>query len=256
MAQIIRAVQAAQDLLNDIGWGRPGDVSLDEIASSIGAIVEVEALEGCEGRIIMSKTSAIIKLNASITHRGKLNFVLAHEIGHFVLHRGLKLFVDNSMTLSEWHTKGAHEQEANAFAEELLMPNALFTERFKGKKLNIGLIEQLAEYFSVSLTAALIRYCRIGHFPIMVIFIDDGVIKWKMNSKDFSFPYLPYGTRVPAWTVAGDFFSGKPLENKPVQVDAIEWFPDDFKLRDNAKRKLWEQCFRVSQKGLMVCLWS
>lgn len=256
MSQIIDAAQAARNLLNDVGWDRPGDLSLEEIASSLGAIVEVGSMDGCEGRIIMSKTSAIIKVNATITHPGKLNFVLAHEIGHFVLHRDLKLFIDNVKTLSEWHTKGAHEQQANAFAEELLMPEMLFREMVKGKKFNIGLIEQLADHFFVSLTAALIRYLRIGQFPMMIIYISEGIVRWKMASVDFPFQYLPYGATVPAWTAAGDFFNGKRLEDKPVQVDAIEWFPDDFRLQDNAKWKLWEQCFRISQNGLMACLWS
>lgn len=256
MSQIINAAQAARDLLDEVGWERPGDLSLEDIANSLGARVETAAMDGCEGRIMMSRSSAIIKINNTITHLGKQNFVLSHEIGHYVLHRDLKLFVDNSKTLSEWHRKGLHEQQANEFAEELLMPTILFKNRVKGRKLNIGLIEELATYFGASLTATLIRYSRLGEFPIMIVYADDGVVRWKMPSSDFPFPYLPYDSKVPAWTAAGDFFNGKRLEEKPVQVDAIEWFPDDFKLQQNNKWKLWEQCFQVSPNGLMICLWS
>ena len=256
MSQITNAAQAALNLLNDIGWEKPGDLSLEEIATSLGAIVEVEPMDGCEGRIIMAKTSAIIKINTSIVHPGKWNFVLAHEIGHFILHRDLSLFFDNSKTLSEWHTKGVHEQQANEFAEELLMPTVLFTNMVRGKRLNLRLIEEIASYFKVSLTAAFIKYSRVGQFPMMVIYIGGGIIKWKMPSTDFPFKYLPYGSKVPAWTVAGDFFNGKKLESKPVQVEAIEWFPEDYKLKDNKSWRLWEQCYQVSSDGLMVCLWS
>lgn len=256
MSLNINPAQAARDLLSDIGWQKPGDLSLEDIAASLGAVVQRAPLDGSEGRILMMGNSAIIKINAAIEHEGKRNFVTAHEIGHYTLHKELKLCVDNNKTLSEWYTKGRHEQEANEFAEELLMPKKIFTEKIKGKKLNIALVSELSAYFSVSLTAAFIRYSRLGQFPMMLIFIEDGIVKWKMASGDFPFPYLKYGSRVPAWTVAGDFFNGKQLEQSPVKVDAIEWFPDDYKLRDRTDWKLWEQCFQVSNNGLMVCLWS
>ncbi len=256
MNQIISPAQAARDLLSDIGWVKPGDLSLEEIAGSLGAIIKEEPIGGSEGRILIKGNSAVIKINSSITHVGKRNFVLAHEIGHFVLHKELKLFVDNSKTLSEWHIKGIHEQQANQFAEELLMPQDLFTGMVKGKKLNIGLIEGAASFFGASLTATFIRYSRLGDFPMMIVYIEGGVIKWKLPTKDFPFQYLAYGSKVPPWTVAGDFFNGKPLEEKPVTVDAIEWFPNDFKLQFKKDWKLWEQCFQVAPNGLMACLWS
>ena len=249
-------VQAARDLLSDVGWERPGDLSLEEIAGSLGAVIERDVLGGSEGRILMMGNSAIIKLNVAIEHPGKRNFVTAHEIGHFVLHKELKLFVDNNRTLSEWYAKGAHEQEANKFAEELLMPRDLFKQKVQRQKLSISLISDVAGYFSVSLTAAFIRYSRIGEFPMMIIYIEDGIVKWKTESGDFPFPYLQFGSKVSAWTVAGDFFNGKYLEQSPVKVDAIEWFPNDYKLEHQNDWKLWEQCFQVSQNGLMTCLWS
>lgn len=248
--------QAARDLLKDVGWERPGDLTLEEIAGSLGAIIETDILGGSEGRILMMGNSAIIKINSEIEHAGKRNFVTAHEIGHFVLHKELKLFVDNNITLSEWHTKGTHEQEANDFAGELLMPTLLFKERIQNKKLSISLIKEIADYFTVSLTAAFIRYSKLGAFPMMLIYTENGTVKWKTASNDFPFPYLQKGSTVPAWSVAGDFYNGKGLEQSPVKVNAFEWFPNDYKLRSNNEWKLWEQCFQVSQNGLMVCLWS
>lgn len=256
MSQTINAAQAARDLLDSVGWEKPGDLSLEEIANSLGAIIEFGAMDGCEGRIIMSGTSALIKINNSINNFGKQNFVIGHEIGHFMLHKDLRLFVDDSKTLSEWHQKGLHEQQANEFAEELLMPTTLFKNLVNGKKLSLNLIEEVAKYFQVSLTATIIRYSRVGQFPTMVIYAENGLIKWKVSSPDFPFPYLTYGSKVPAWTVAGDFFNGRKLEREPIQVDAIEWFPDNYKLQHENTYKLWEQCFQVSTNGLIVCLWS
>lgn len=256
MNQTNSPAQAARDIIGEVGWTQPGDLSLEDIASSLGAVIREADLGGSEGRILMRGNTAIISINSSITNTGKKNFVIAHEIGHFVLHKDLKLLVDNSKTLAEWHKKGAHEQQANEFAEELLMPSNLFSKAVKGKKLSLSLIEQVASYFSVSLTAAFIRYLRLGDYPLMIVYIEGGIVKWKMATKDFPFQYIPYESKVPAWTVAGDFFNGKGIEDKPVKVDAIEWFPEDFNIKYKSDWKLWEQCFRVGPNGLVSCLWT
>jgi hypothetical protein len=136
------------------------------------------------------------------------------------------------------------------------MPSDIFKKRVKGKKLNIELISEVSSYFQTSLTATFLRYKDLGEFPVMVIFIEDGIIRWKASSSDFPFQWLPVETKVPAWTVAGDFFTGKGIEEKPVMVQAIEWFPEDFQIAGNEKMKLWEQCFVIPNNGLISCLWT
>lgn len=252
----ISPAQAARNLLSEVGWEKPGDLSLEDIAASYGAIIEREAMEGCEGRILIMGNSGIIKVNTSIEHEGKRNFVTAHEIGHFTLHKGLNVFLDTNQTLSDWHKKGIHEQQANEFASELLMPTELFRKKVSGQKLSLDLIESVATYFSVSLTACFIKYSRVGQYPVMIIYIENGIVKWKLSSNDFPFQYIEHQSKVPAWTVAGDYFNKGIVEKKPVKVDAIEWFPEDFQIKYKQDWKLWEQCFPVSNSGIISCLWS
>lgn len=250
-------VSAAQELHNLLGWRSPEDFTLEEIANALGIFIKEELIKGAEGRILINGDIGIISLNSLIKNAGKKNFVIAHEIGHFILHKHLTiLFSDTYKTLSEWYKKGIHEVQANKFAAELLMPTELFKSRVVGKKLNIALINEVSSYFKVSLTATFLRYITHGTYPIMVIYIEEGLIKWKQCSNNFPFHYLPINSTVPAWTVAGDYFNRNQLELEPEKVDAIEWFTDDFQIKYKKDWKLWEQCYRVSEKGLISCLWS
>src|SRR5574337_91715 len=120
-------ISAAVDLHNQIGWTNPEDFTLIEIANALGIAVKDEQIKGSEGRILIKGDSGIISINSNITNSGKRNFILAHEIGHFILHKNLHpLFSDNHKTLSDWYKNGPHEVEANTFASELLMPSELF----------------------------------------------------------------------------------------------------------------------------------
>jgi hypothetical protein len=203
-------IGAAKELHYLIGWTCPADFTIEEIANALGVIVKEVPIKGSEGRILIKGETGIVSVSNAITHYGKKNFVIGHEIGHFILHKNLtSLFSDTHKTLLEWHKKGVHEQQANEFASELLMPEVLFKSKIAGKKLNIGLIE-----------------------------------------------FIPYNSSVPAWTVAGDYFNRNVLEAKPVKVNAIEWFPEDFQIKYKQDWKLWEQCYQVSNRGLISCLWT
>jgi Zn-dependent peptidase ImmA (M78 family) len=249
-------IEAAIALLKKFGCSEPSDMTMEDIAWASGLIVKHTDMDGSQGRILMSKDDGIITINRSIVYQPKINYIIAHEIGHSQLHRHLSLFNDSDKTLSEWYSKGPHEDEANKFATELLMPHELFERKVKRKKLDLPLIESVAEYFGASKTATFLRYRDLGDFPVMIIFIEDGIIKWKSYSKDFPYTWLPTGSKLPALTVAGDYYYRQVEEKKPAKVDAIEWFPEDFACQKAEKAKLWEQCFPSTLKSIVTCLWT
>ncbi|MFT3702984.1 MAG: hypothetical protein QM802_11475 [Agriterribacter sp.] len=51
----------------------------------------------------------------------------------------------------------------------------------------------------------------------MIIFIEDGIIKWKSYSADFPFKWLTIGSELPAFTVAGDYYYKHVEEKKPAK---------------------------------------
>lgn len=248
---------AARELHSMLGWTSPSDFTMEEIANALCIIVKFVPTLGSEGRILINGDTGIITLNSAITHQGKRNFITSHEIGHFILHKNLiPFFSDTHKTLSEWHKKGIQEQQANEFAAELLMPESLFKSKVAKKRLDLLLIEEVSTFFKVSVTATFLRYIKHGCFPLMVVFMEDRIVKWKKNSDDFPFTFLPYDSAVPENTVAGDYFYHNCLETKPEKVNAIDWFPEDFQIKYKKDWKLWEQCYQVSDQGLLSCLWT
>lgn len=252
-----RAQSKAREILGSVGWTKPGDLTIEEIVWSAGAFIKELPIGGSEGRILVNDQSAIITIDSGIDYEPKKRFVLAHELAHFHMHKHLGIFFsDTDKTLSEWRSKGNHEKEANDFAAELLMPSNLFIEKVKGNRLSLSLIEDTANFFGTSLTSTFLKYRNLGDFPVMIIFSEDNVVKWKQHSHDFPFQWLPINSEVPAYTVAGDYFSGNGLEDEPVKVDAIEWFPEDREIEKKKHWKLWEQCFQVATNGVVSCLWT
>jgi Zn-dependent peptidase ImmA (M78 family) len=250
-------ISAATDVHNEIGWTNPEDFTLTEVANALGIAVKDEQIKGSEGRILIKGDSGIISINSNIIYPAKRNFILAHEIGHFILHKKLHpLFSDNHKTLSDWYKNGPHEVEANKFAAELLMPSVLFKKKISGKKLTIGLVKEISSYFHTSLTAAFLRFVTHGHYPLMLLFFEKGKAKWRHCTTDFACPYFEYGTSIPANTVAGDLFYNNVTESEPVKVKAIEWFPDSYKVHYDPQMYLWEQCYKVSDDGIVACLWT
>lgn len=247
---------AATALLNSIGWSEPSDLSMEEIAWSCGLIVKFKAMEGSQGRILMTQDEGIIAINNRIDYQPKINYIIAHEIGHARLHRQLLLLTDTEKTLSDWYAHGPHETEANIFAAELLMPSELFIRKVKNQKLALPLIEELAAYFGASKTATFMRYKDLGAFPLMVIYIENGIVRWKSCSNDFPYKWLTLGSKLPPYTVAGDYFYRQVEEKRPAKVDAMEWFPEDYACQRNEGAKLWEQCFPSSVNGIVTCLWT
>lgn len=247
---------SALDLLKSVGWQKPGDLSLKEIASYCNAFVKEELLNNSEGRILINGESAIITIDSKIVQPSRKNFVIAHELGHFRLHKNIKpLFSDTEKELQEWYAKGKHEQEANSFASELLMPSFLFKEQVKRKNLDLNLIREVSDYFQTSLTATILKYKDLGDFPVTILYIENSVIKWKQQSKDFPYEFLRLGNIVRTGTVARDFFDGEGLEKEPVLVDAIDWFPEDFRAIDSPEDQIFEQNFQIGKNGLLCCLW-
>lgn len=102
-------------------------------------------------------------------------FTLAHELGHFVLHKKDKkkeVFVDNVTYMfrkSNSRSKDYKvEMEANQFAAALLMPQSLIEEEINNLNQNFlsdhDLIDELAKKFKVSQIAMTYRLNNLGYF--------------------------------------------------------------------------------------------
>lgn len=101
--------------------------------------------------------------------QNRINFTLAHEIGHYFLHQDVikkddvidsEDVIEASNVLFRLDTALATviEKEANNFAASLIMPESLVRRAWKA----YGTVEGCAKLFQVSLVAMSIRLERLG----------------------------------------------------------------------------------------------
>lgn len=135
---------------------RPVDVL--GLASSIGLHVEYVALpDDTSGFLKRVGGNWYIGVN-SLHHPNRQRFTIAHELGHYFLHRDHGDFEDKALFRKEMQVD-RREYEANSFAARLLMPTKEFNE--VSTRVNDD-IDKIAKLFGVSTMAAKFRSQAIG----------------------------------------------------------------------------------------------
>lgn len=112
-------------------------------------------------------------------------FTLAHELGHFVLHRdGHASFnCDKESIYTGADTLKLIEREADEFASHLLMPGDLLRQRISGKRIDFHLLGELAKEFGVSLEAMCIRLIKFTEQRAVLVYWDYGYLKYQWRSQ-------------------------------------------------------------------------
>ena len=112
-------------------------------------------------------------------------FTLAHELGHFVLHRQIhaKFNCDKESIYTGADTLKQIEREADEFASNLLMPGDLLRQRITGKRIDFYLLGELAKEFGVSLEAMCIRLIKFTEQRAMLVYWDYGYLKYQWRSQ-------------------------------------------------------------------------
>ena len=157
--------------------------------SPIEQITGVNLSQDIDGGIlkIPEKNGWGILYNSSIPSSGRINFTLAHELGHYLLHREiLEAYKECSHTdMRKSSDRGTDniEAQANEFAKYLLMPASLFREKIKGVNISFASAKEVAKDFNVSLTAAILRWLELTEERAMLIVAKDGFIDWARASE-------------------------------------------------------------------------
>lgn len=128
------------------------------LASSIGILVEYLPLSSDVSGFLKRKNQLwTIGVN-SFHHANRQRFTIAHELGHYFLHRDHGDFEDGALFRKDrqYHHR---EFDANNFASRLLMPENDFRAMAIRHPANIDLV---SEYFGVSKAAATFRAENLG----------------------------------------------------------------------------------------------
>lgn len=143
---------------------KTGAVDLNKIAEKLNIRVIADNLPDNVSGVLdcRTKEEPIILLN-STHHLNRQRFSLAHEIGHFVLHKMSGVHMDTKIFLRS-DAPNLHgvriEREANQFAAELLMPEEEIRKAWKNLPedwFDKSPLEVIAKQFKVSEGALFIR---------------------------------------------------------------------------------------------------
>lgn len=125
--------------------------------------------------------------NSAISSPGRINFTLAHELGHYLLHRQLSGDPIYCARRDLWTWDSAYgrmEAEANEFASFLLMPLDDFREQTDGlRQPSVADFERVKDRYAVSLTAAILKWLGTTSKRAMIVISRDGFIDWSRSSE-------------------------------------------------------------------------
>jgi hypothetical protein len=143
--------------------------------------------DGALHRAPSTKTGWGIIYNDAIRSKGRINFTLGHEFGHYLLHRlaypdGIEC---GQQDIVRWDSDYREiEQQANCFAAGLLMPLNDYRRQIPAKaKPTLDDLAACADRYGVSLIAAALRWIEYAERRSVLVVSRDGYILWARSSK-------------------------------------------------------------------------
>lgn len=223
----IRTVQwEGAQFWDNYGISSPADLCLEDIALTRGVLVKEGPLQGMDARLIRKGNNGLIRVREDIPEYGRKRFAIAHELGHWELHKNVsQLFTCTEKDFMAKYKGSLEEIEANYFAVSLLMPEKHFKAYSQGLPMSLETVKQLADYFMTSLTATARRYTELSEDYCAIVCSEAGQVKWFQGSENFmSCFWISPGCKLNRNTVAGELFSHKgQFETKPEKVDISAW---------------------------------
>lgn len=129
-----------------------------------------------------------ILYNNTIASRGRINFTLAHEFGHYLLHREKYPdgFQCGQQQIVRWDSEyGQVEHQANVFAANFLMPLDDYRRILPDRSpATLAVLQQCAERYNVSLIAAALRWLSYTTKRAVLVNSRDGYILWARSSEN------------------------------------------------------------------------
>ena len=246
----MRALTAAERLLQELGVTEPGEIDLEAIALTVGARVRFRPLDGCEARIIGNGDQAIITVNDRSSRRRR-RFSLAHELGHWHHHRGRLLVCRASEIGANAQHVSALEKVADAYAADLLMPRYLFDPVARThRRLTFQTVAAIVEAFDVSRPAAAIRLIETRHSPALLICHGPEGRRWFVRSPDVPSRWFPRTDLDTESFAFGVLFGQQPEDRMPRKIGADAWFD-----RQEADRyEVEEQTIRTADDEILTII--
>jgi len=223
MNKVLPPEYYAKDIFTSLDLSVPVDVY--RVSDKFGIEIVFENISDAEAYFICKNANKKIIIDKKLQYESRIKFTIAHEIGHFYLPwHNLDIFKCSTKDISSFKSYNILENEANAFASELLIPIDELMKDINNKNISMSLIKKLALKYGVSLTALAIKAIKNTDENVAVVFAQDGKIKWSFPSREFKREIITNNIR--QWSYAYDFFAeGKTNEVKDT-VYSMAWLAD------------------------------
>jgi hypothetical protein len=179
-----------------------------------------------------------ILFNDQSGYPGRDRFTLAHEFGHYMLHRrpltdldyaggALAASVDFQclpLRSGSWkEAERVREGEADTFASYLLMPIDDYRDQTTGQTMSRSLLAHLTDRYGVSLQAALLKWIEFTATRSALVVARDGFALWGRASSSAarSGVFVRSGMPIPDGSIAGG--AAPTNKDRPVDLPAGIW---------------------------------
>lgn len=223
----VNVAQLALDYAQQFGHG-------DGIRSIVGA--DLPGFEGALYRIEQdAKPGWALLYNSAIPVPGRIRFTIAHELGHYILHRsGQMKFECSQADMLQWESREKQiESEADSFASYLLMPLDDFRRQVDGQIAALDVLEHCANRYGVSLTAAILKWLEFTPQRAILVMSRDGYILWAKSSEaawksGAFFRTRGQVTEIPANAMSASVTTASAaVERIGIELPAVTWFPHE-----------------------------
>ncbi len=202
----------------------------DPIAHVIG-----DNLPGFEGALYGTENEGrqewALIYNSTVRVPGRIRFTMAHELGHYILHRRTsRVFECSQDDMLRWESDEKRiEAEADVFASYLLMPIDDFRGRIGHDLVDMDVLDDCARHYGVSLTAAVLKWLEFTPQRAVLVVSTGGYILWARSSKSALNSGAFFRTRgrvvpIPEGSLAACDDIVTP-ERQGIELAAHNWFP-------------------------------
>ncbi len=248
----IKAQAAAWRIHQDLAITEPSEINVENIAMIRGIYVATGKAPGADAWLVSGDGLGIVRVSDGIRERGRRRFAIAHELGHWELHRDQSQvgMLCHAADLRDY-TNSPTEIEANVFAAEFLMPTRHFQAACRGRQPDLAIIKDLAEQYDTSLTATAMRYVDLGPQTCLVVFSEEGRVRsWRSRPGNGDL-WINKAQAISQESMAWQCWMNGVTESDPVEVPGTAWFLNS---RDAEDLSVTEHSMRLGGYNMVMSL--
>ena len=147
-------------------------------------ILGISIIDNCnlekDGYLICSDGLKLIFVSNKISNRHRKRFVIAHEIGHFLMHRE-QMYCCSEISVNQPQKVNTpiQEQQANEFASEILLPTNDLIGRLPAGHISFALICKMANIYDVSVTMTAMKAVKNSNTEEEILLCyENNRLKW------------------------------------------------------------------------------